>query len=148
MPAHIDGAVAPAVPWATKVNQRKAPGAMSAIAFIVKPVRPRVGFIVGSALSAIVSLLFMFVELELLAGYPWIKRYFLGAKYAISPRRAVGCDVAPFGWPFFSKKGLSDQSVRNSARVINQSVSLYSPVRVNSLTEIGRASCRGRGEIS
>src|ERR1035441_1280088 len=57
MPAHIDGAVAPAVPWATKVNQRNAPGAMSAIAFIVKPVRPRVGFIVGSALSAIVSLL-------------------------------------------------------------------------------------------
>jgi hypothetical protein len=41
---------------------------MSAIAFIVKPVRPRVGFIVGSALSAIVSLLFMFVELELLTG--------------------------------------------------------------------------------
>jgi hypothetical protein len=51
----MDGAVAPAVPWATKVSQRKAPGAMSAIAFMVKPVRPRVGFIVGSALSAIVS---------------------------------------------------------------------------------------------
>src|ERR1035441_3088250 len=59
MPAHIDGAVAPAVPWATKVNRRNAPGAMSAIAFIVKPVRPRVGFIVGSALSAIVSLLYV-----------------------------------------------------------------------------------------
>jgi hypothetical protein len=39
----------------------------------------------------------MFVELELLAVYPWIKSYFFGAKYAISPRRTVGCDVAPFG---------------------------------------------------
>src|ERR1035441_7507030 len=54
MPAHMDGAVAPAVPWATKVSQRKAPGAMSAIAFIVKLVRPRVGFIVTSELSGIV----------------------------------------------------------------------------------------------
>src|ERR1017187_1790957 len=57
MPAHMDGAVAPAVPWATKVSQRKAPGAMSAMAFIVNPVRPRVGFIVTSELSAIGYLL-------------------------------------------------------------------------------------------
>src|ERR1022692_1565162 len=62
MPAHMDGAVAPAVPWATKVSQRKAPGAMSAMAFIVRPVRPRVGFIVGSALSAIDCLLKVFQE--------------------------------------------------------------------------------------
>ena len=62
MPAHMDGAVAPAVPWATKVSQRNAPGAMSAIAFIVKPVNPRVGFIVTSGLSAIGSLLYCFLE--------------------------------------------------------------------------------------
>jgi hypothetical protein len=42
--------------------------------------------------------------------------------------------VAPCGWFFFSKKGRSDQSVRNSARVINQPVSLYSPVSVYSFT--------------
>src|ERR1017187_295040 len=57
MPAHMDGAVAPALPWAAKVSHKKAPGAMSAIAFIVRPVRPKVGFIVTSALSAIDCLL-------------------------------------------------------------------------------------------
>ena len=63
MPAHMAGAVAPAVPWATKVSQRKAPGAMSAMAFIVRPVRPRVGFIVTSELSAIGYLLNWFSDI-------------------------------------------------------------------------------------
>ena len=45
MPLHIAGEVAPSVAWVTKVSQRKAPGAMSAIAFIVRPVKPRVFFI-------------------------------------------------------------------------------------------------------
>lgn len=34
----IDGAVLLSPPWATKVSQRKAPGAISAMAFMVKPV--------------------------------------------------------------------------------------------------------------
>ena len=45
MPLHIAGEVAPSVAWVTKVSQRKAPGAMSAIAFIVRPVKPKVFFI-------------------------------------------------------------------------------------------------------
>jgi hypothetical protein len=45
------GAVLPAVPCATKVSHRNAPGAISAIAFIVKPVRPRVAFISGADFS-------------------------------------------------------------------------------------------------
>ena len=45
MPIHIAGPVAPAADWPAKVSQRKAPGAMSAIAFIVNPVRPNVCFI-------------------------------------------------------------------------------------------------------
>ncbi len=49
----MEGAVVPAVPCCTKVSHRKAPGAMSAMAFIVRPVRPRVGFMVTSDLSAI-----------------------------------------------------------------------------------------------
>src|SRR5215472_7322279 len=57
MPAHIAGAVLPAVPCATKVSQRKAPGAMSAMAFMVKPVKPKVGFISGAVVSAMYSLL-------------------------------------------------------------------------------------------
>lgn len=52
IPIHIEGAVAPVPPWIAKVSQRKAPGAISAIAFIVRPVRPKVAFISG-ALSAI-----------------------------------------------------------------------------------------------
>ena len=38
----------PVVAWAAKVSHRKAPGAMSAMAFIVKPVKPKVGFILTS----------------------------------------------------------------------------------------------------
>src|SRR5579863_8150419 len=47
------GVVLPAVAWMKKVSQRKAPGAISAIAFAVRPVKPNVGFIVGSLFSAI-----------------------------------------------------------------------------------------------
>jgi hypothetical protein len=49
----MDGEVWPVVAWITNVSQRKAPGAMSAMAFIVRPVKPRVFFIVTSLLSAI-----------------------------------------------------------------------------------------------
>src|ERR1700727_221585 len=52
IPIHIAGAVLPVAPWIANVSQRNAPGAMSAMAFIVRPVRPRVAFISG-ALSAI-----------------------------------------------------------------------------------------------
>ena len=38
----MEGPVAPVVAWMENVSQRKAPGAMSAMAFIVRPVRPRV----------------------------------------------------------------------------------------------------------
>src|SRR5689334_19346477 len=57
MPIHIAGAVLPAVPWATNVSHRKAPGAISAMAFIVRPVNPSVGCISGAEFSAIESLL-------------------------------------------------------------------------------------------
>ncbi len=57
MPIHIEGAVAPVAAWITNVSQRNAPGAISAIAFIVRPVRPNVGFILTSELSAIGLLL-------------------------------------------------------------------------------------------
>jgi len=45
IPSHIAGPVTPVVAWIKKVSQRNAPGAMRAMAFIVRPVRPRVGFI-------------------------------------------------------------------------------------------------------
>ncbi len=50
MPIHIAGAVdgCPATPvfaWIAKVSQRKAPGAMRAIALLVSPVSPRVACI-------------------------------------------------------------------------------------------------------
>ncbi len=48
MPIHIEGAVAPSVAWGAKVSQRKAPGAMSAMAFIVNPVNLKVGVILTS----------------------------------------------------------------------------------------------------
>src|SRR5271169_4416003 len=48
MPIHIEGDVAPSVAWGAKVSQRKAPGAMSAMAFIVTPVNPKVGVILTS----------------------------------------------------------------------------------------------------
>ena len=47
--AHPHGRrVEPSVAWGTKVSHRKAPGAISAIAFIVNPVRPRVACISGA----------------------------------------------------------------------------------------------------
>src|SRR5580698_2695932 len=48
----MEGAVAPVAPWMANVSQRNAPGAIRAIAFIVRPVRPKVAFISG-AVSAI-----------------------------------------------------------------------------------------------
>ena len=50
MPIHMEGAVegwpaTPVVAWMKKVSHRKAPGAMSAIALLVKPVRPSVACI-------------------------------------------------------------------------------------------------------
>src|ERR1700739_1074909 len=48
MPIHIDGAVEPSVAWGANVSQRNAPGAMSAMAFIVTPVKPKVGVIFTS----------------------------------------------------------------------------------------------------
>src|SRR5271169_4459299 len=60
MPIHIEGDVAPSVAWGAKVSQRKAPGAMSAIAFIVSPVNPKVGVIFTSPVfSAMYSPLFI-----------------------------------------------------------------------------------------
>ncbi len=53
MPIHMAGPVTPVVDWMKKVSHRKAPGAISAMALLVRPVRPRVGFIspvVGSAM--------------------------------------------------------------------------------------------------
>ena len=61
IPAHIDipeGKEYPA--WTTKVIQRNAPGAISAIALTVTPVSPRVGFIVGSEVCAISELCAIF----------------------------------------------------------------------------------------
>src|SRR5690348_2573241 len=57
MPSHIAGAVTPVVARMKKVSQRNAPGAISTMAFIVSPVRPRVGFISTAAFSAIRVLL-------------------------------------------------------------------------------------------
>ncbi len=49
----------PSSPGCRKVSQRKAPGAISAMAFIVNPVKPRVGFISTGASSAMCILLFV-----------------------------------------------------------------------------------------
>src|SRR5437667_12752594 len=57
MPIHIAGAVAPAAACPAKVSQRNAPGAMSAMAFIVSPVKPNVGFISTDASAISVFLL-------------------------------------------------------------------------------------------
>ena len=53
MPIHMAGAEAPVEAWGAKVSQRNAPGAMSAMAFMVRPVRPRVGFISEVVFSGI-----------------------------------------------------------------------------------------------
>jgi hypothetical protein len=49
MPNHIAQPAigAPYNDWIWKVSQRKAPGAISAMALMVSPVRPRVGLVVG-----------------------------------------------------------------------------------------------------
>ena len=62
MPSHIAGAVdgwpaTPVVAWMKNVSHRKAPGAMSAIALLVNPVRPRVACICGAFWSAMSILL-------------------------------------------------------------------------------------------
>jgi hypothetical protein len=56
IPIHIEGAVVPVVAWMRKVSHRNAPGAISAMAFIVNPVKPKVGFISGAVDSAILIL--------------------------------------------------------------------------------------------
>src|ERR1700686_203630 len=48
MPIHIEGPVEPSVACGANVSQRNAPGAMSAMAFIVNPVKPKVGVILTS----------------------------------------------------------------------------------------------------
>src|SRR5438128_12496435 len=53
IPAHIDSPDGKTYPaWMTNVIQRKAPGAISAIALTVTPVRPSVGFIFGASEAA------------------------------------------------------------------------------------------------
>ena len=53
MPIHMAGAVegwpaTPVVAWMKNVSHRKAPGAISAIALLVSPVRPSVACICGA----------------------------------------------------------------------------------------------------
>src|SRR5579863_1596056 len=48
MPIHIEGAVDPSVACGAKASQRNAPGSISAMAFIVNPVNPKVGVILTS----------------------------------------------------------------------------------------------------
>ncbi len=55
MPIHIDGAVAPAAACLANVSHRNAPGAISAMAFMVSPVRPRVGFMVTVSSAMVCS---------------------------------------------------------------------------------------------
>jgi hypothetical protein len=63
MPIHIEGAVAPSVAWGANVSQRNAPGAMSAMAFIVNPVNPKVGVILTSPVfSAMYSPYIFFIS--------------------------------------------------------------------------------------
>src|SRR5665213_2434881 len=65
MPIHIEGAVAPSVAWGAKVSHRNAPGAMSAMAFIVNPVNPKVGVILTSPVfSAMYSPYLFFISLQ------------------------------------------------------------------------------------
>src|SRR5580704_25869 len=75
MPIHIAGAVAPSVAWGTKVSQRNAPGAISAIAFIVNPVNPRVACISTGLLSAMgetLSFLLVWTATRLARGATWL----------------------------------------------------------------------------
>src|SRR6202140_231745 len=66
MPIHIEGAVEPSVACGANVSQRKAPGAMSAMAFIVNPVNPKVGVILTSPVfSAMYSPYIFFISLPI-----------------------------------------------------------------------------------
>jgi hypothetical protein len=56
----MEGEVAPVVAWMKKVSQRKAPGAMRAIALLVKPVSPRVFCIWGADCSSAMNYLLVF----------------------------------------------------------------------------------------
>jgi hypothetical protein len=51
----MEGEVAPVVAWMKKVSQRKAPGAIRAMALLVKPVRPRVACICGAVVSSAIE---------------------------------------------------------------------------------------------
>jgi hypothetical protein len=60
----MEGAVEPSVAWGANVSQRNAPGAMSAMAFIVNPVKPKVGVILTSPVfSAMYSPYIFFISL-------------------------------------------------------------------------------------
>ncbi len=48
MPIHMEGPVEPVAAWIWNVNHRNAPGAIRAMAFMVRPVRPRVACISGA----------------------------------------------------------------------------------------------------
>src|SRR5665213_2711263 len=61
----MEGAVAPVVAWRKKVSQRKAPGAMRAIALLVKPVRPSVACICGAFVSSAMNCLLVISRLLL-----------------------------------------------------------------------------------
>src|SRR5579863_7522875 len=89
MPIHIAGAVAPAAPCPANVSQRKAPGAISAMAFMVKPVKPSVGFISAGA-SAIAFLL---------------------------QRRSFDCHSTPSGTPAVTQKFLATFTDLRSLRI-------------------------------
>jgi hypothetical protein len=68
IPIHIEGAVVPVVAWIRKVSHRNAPGAMSAMAFMVNPVKPNVAFISFVVFSAI------FILLVRIIGKSWSSR--------------------------------------------------------------------------
>jgi hypothetical protein len=68
IPIHIEGAVTPVVDWIRKVSHKNAPGAINAMAFIVSPVKPSVGFISGAVCSAILLLLNLFAETSRFSG--------------------------------------------------------------------------------
>jgi hypothetical protein len=69
MPIHIEGPVTPVVAWMRKVSHKNAPGAINAMAFIVNPVKPNVGFISGAVCSAILLLLNPFTEASRFSGH-------------------------------------------------------------------------------
>ena len=92
-----------------KVSQRKAPGAISAIAFIVRPVRPSVP-LVGCCSFAMVNLLSMccLKGAPLTLSYDLFCRYPQGAFRGLRrhrKKRSVGeSSVSNFVWAHSSKK--------------------------------------------